>query len=55
MAGPWLTWATTFADGPVLRPSLDELRSLGSVLARLHTVPVEEAVTSREASDRRAC
>ena len=38
VAGPWLTWATTFADGPVLRPSLDELRSLGSALGRLHTV-----------------
>ena len=38
VAGPWLTWATTFADGPVLRPSLDQLRSLGSALGRLHTV-----------------
>ncbi len=50
VAGPWLTWATTFADGPVLRPSLDELRSLGSALGRLHTVPVDGAVRSREAS-----
>jgi Ser/Thr protein kinase RdoA (MazF antagonist) len=50
VAGPWLTWATTFADGPVLRPSLDELRALGSALGRLHTVPVDGPVGSRGAS-----
>src|SRR6202034_2865801 len=50
VAGPWLTWATTFADGPMLRPSLDELRALGSALGRLHTVPVDGPVGSRGAS-----
>jgi Ser/Thr protein kinase RdoA (MazF antagonist) len=38
--GPWLTWATTFVDGPVLRPSLERLRMLGAALGRLHSVTV---------------
>jgi Ser/Thr protein kinase RdoA (MazF antagonist) len=35
-AGPWLTWATTYADGPLLRPSTAQLRMLGMSLGRLH-------------------
>jgi Ser/Thr protein kinase RdoA (MazF antagonist) len=34
--GPWLTWATTFVDGPVLDPTGDQLRLLGAALGRLH-------------------
>jgi len=36
--GPWLTWATTFVDGPALRPSREQLRMLGASLGRLHSV-----------------
>ncbi|HEY5017386.1 MAG TPA: phosphotransferase [Streptosporangiaceae bacterium] len=36
--GPWLTWATTVVDGPVLAPSQDQLRMLGGALGRLHSV-----------------
>jgi Ser/Thr protein kinase RdoA (MazF antagonist) len=39
VAGRWLTWATGFAVGPVLRPSREQLHLLGTALARLHTVP----------------
>jgi Ser/Thr protein kinase RdoA (MazF antagonist) len=38
VAGQWLTWATTFVDGPVLRPTLEQLRMLGEALGRLHSL-----------------
>lgn len=37
--GPWLTWATSFVDGPVLSPSPDQLRMLGTALGALHAAP----------------
>ena len=38
--GIWLTLATTFVEGPVIRPSLEQLRMLGAALGRLHAVDV---------------
>jgi Ser/Thr protein kinase RdoA (MazF antagonist) len=38
VAGPWLAWATTFVPGPVLAPTLGQLRSLGESLGRLHGI-----------------
>jgi Ser/Thr protein kinase RdoA (MazF antagonist) len=38
VAGPWLAWATTYAAGSVLTPTLDELRALGATLGLLHRV-----------------
>lgn len=49
--GPWLTWATTFVDGPVLTPSLDQLRMLGTALGRLHAVPQRERPAGSAADD----
>jgi Ser/Thr protein kinase RdoA (MazF antagonist) len=40
ISGPWLTWATTYVDGTVLRPSGDELRRLGGALGRLHGIEI---------------
>lgn len=40
MDGIWLTLATTFVEGPVIRPSLEQLRMLGAALGRLHAVEV---------------
>lgn len=40
MDGIWLTLATTFVEGPVIRPSLEQLRMLGVALGRLHAVDV---------------
>jgi Ser/Thr protein kinase RdoA (MazF antagonist) len=36
VAGTWLTWATTFAPGPVAEPTLSQLRQVGAALAHLH-------------------
>jgi Ser/Thr protein kinase RdoA (MazF antagonist) len=36
-AGPWLTWATSYAEGRPLLPSLEQLRLLGAALGGLHT------------------
>ena len=38
MDGVWLTLATTFVDGPLIRPSLAQLRMLGAALGRLHAL-----------------
>jgi Ser/Thr protein kinase RdoA (MazF antagonist) len=38
VAGPWLTWATTYVDGPVVTPTLDQLRQVGAALGHLHSV-----------------
>jgi Ser/Thr protein kinase RdoA (MazF antagonist) len=40
MDGMWLTLATTFVEGPVIRPSLAQLRMLGVALGRLHGLDV---------------
>jgi Ser/Thr protein kinase RdoA (MazF antagonist) len=38
VAGPWLTWATTFTDGPLVEPSLRQLQLTGAALGHLHSV-----------------
>ena len=38
--GIWLTLATSFVEGPVIRPSLEQLRMLGAALGRLHALDV---------------
>lgn len=38
VAGPWLAWATSYVPGVVLTPTLEQLRSLGETLGRLHRV-----------------
>ena len=38
VAGPWLTWATTYVPGPVVTPTLDQLRQVGAALGHLHSV-----------------
>jgi len=40
MDGMWLTLATTFVEGPSIRPSLAQLRMLGMALGRLHALDV---------------
>lgn len=40
MDGPWLTLATTFVEGPLIRPSLEQLGMLGVALGRLHALEV---------------
>jgi Ser/Thr protein kinase RdoA (MazF antagonist) len=40
MDGAWLTLATSFVEGPVIRPSLAQLRMLGAALGRLHALDV---------------
>lgn len=38
VAGPWLTWATTYVPGPLVTPTLGQLRQLGAALGHLHSV-----------------
>ena len=38
VAGPWLAWATSYAPGAVLTPTLEQLQALGVTLGRLHRV-----------------
>jgi Ser/Thr protein kinase RdoA (MazF antagonist) len=38
VAGPWLGWATSYVRGSVLTPTLEQLRSLGQTLGRLHRI-----------------
>jgi Ser/Thr protein kinase RdoA (MazF antagonist) len=38
VAGPWLAWATTFAPGAVIVPTLSQLRALGEAVGFLHSV-----------------
>jgi Ser/Thr protein kinase RdoA (MazF antagonist) len=42
MDGAWLTLATTFVEGPLIRPSLRQLRMLGAALGRLHALEMGE-------------
>ena len=44
MDGIWLTLATTFVRGPLIRPSLEQLRMLGGALGRLHALEVGAGV-----------
>jgi Ser/Thr protein kinase RdoA (MazF antagonist) len=37
-AGPWLAWATAYAPGAALEPTLGQLRALGERLGGLHRV-----------------
>jgi len=46
VAGPWLSWATSFVTGDLLLPTLSQLRSLGAALARLHQVAPWPALPS---------
>jgi Ser/Thr protein kinase RdoA (MazF antagonist) len=43
VAGQWLSWATSFVPGTVLRPTLNQLRALGMTLGLLHDVAVQPA------------
>jgi len=38
VVGPWLSWATSYVPGEVLRPTQTQLRGLGVAVARLHSV-----------------
>ena len=38
VAGAWLTWATSFAAGPVAEPTLGQLRQIGAALGHLHLI-----------------
>lgn len=38
VAGTWLTWATSFAPGPVAEPTLGQLRQVGAALGHLHLI-----------------
>ncbi len=38
VTGPWLTWATSFAPGPVAQPTLGQLRQVGAALGHLHLI-----------------
>jgi Ser/Thr protein kinase RdoA (MazF antagonist) len=38
VAGAWLTWATSFAAGPVALPTLGQLRQIGAALGHLHLI-----------------
>jgi Ser/Thr protein kinase RdoA (MazF antagonist) len=54
MDGMWLTLATTFVRGPLIRPTLAQLRMLGTALGRLHALDVAGDVTGvpeHEAAD----
>ena len=46
VAGPWLTWASSFVPGDLLLPTLSQLRGLGVTLARLHQVSPWPALPS---------
>ena len=52
MDGMWLMLATTFVEGPLIRPSLAQLRMLGMALGRLHGLDVAgEAAEADVASE----
>jgi Ser/Thr protein kinase RdoA (MazF antagonist) len=45
VAGPWLTWATTYIPGEMLTPTHEQLRLLGAALGTLHSLPIDPAGT----------
>lgn len=54
VAGQWLSWATSVVPGTVLRPTLNQLRSLGVTLGLLHDIaarPIELAGAGDQALD----
>lgn len=51
--GAWLTLATSFVEGPVIRPSLVQLRMLGVALGRLHALDVAREPGGGLAGERR--
>ena len=51
MDGMWLTLATTFVEGPLIRPSLAQLRMLGMALGRLHALDVAGGAAERGSPD----
>jgi Ser/Thr protein kinase RdoA (MazF antagonist) len=42
LTGPWITWATTYADGPLLHPDHEQLRLLGANLGLLHVTRAQD-------------
>jgi len=48
VAGPWLTLATTFVAGSVLRPDRGQLGMLGEALGRLHSLSAVHAGTGTD-------
>lgn len=38
VAGVWLTWATSYVPGPVVSPTLPQLRQVGAALGHLHSI-----------------
>ena len=57
VAGQWLSWATSFVPGMMLRPTLNQLRALGVTLGLLHNVaarPTELGEPGDQASSRRS-
>jgi Ser/Thr protein kinase RdoA (MazF antagonist) len=52
--GVWLTMATSYVEGAVLRPSVDQLRMLGEALGRLHSVGLDSVGLAGEAGPGRA-
>ena len=54
MDGIWLTLATTFVDGVLIRPSLAQLRMLGGALGRLHALEVGAGAGAGDAGARGA-
>ena len=51
--GVWLTLATSYVEGEVLQPSVEQLRMLGAALGRLHSLSVPGAGQTREAGPAR--
>lgn len=51
MDGMWLTLATTFVEGPLIRPSLAQLRMLGMALGRLHALDVADQAAEAGSRD----
>jgi Ser/Thr protein kinase RdoA (MazF antagonist) len=51
VAGPWLAWATTFARGTVIVPTLSQLQALGETLGLLHLVDAGAASADAAGTD----
>jgi Ser/Thr protein kinase RdoA (MazF antagonist) len=42
IAGPWLSWATSYIPGSAVQPTLQQLRLLGAALGHLHCLPADD-------------